>query len=246
MEEELKVKKNKKSRLVALFLLIPAMLFGLISVALSVIAFGLIPVIPSLISIVFTAVSWFSFKKSFKKLSLIIVAISTFSALYSIVQGTLIKKEVAIDSGFDSTIVKAQQGIDDDLGEAFSNDSFSTTGSPDTSAVLTEFQKGEKIYLSNCAVCHMADGKGIEGIYPPLAGSNYLRDVNKTIGALVFGLKDKIIVNGKFYNKPMLESDLNDTELVLVINYVFTAWDNSIKLITSEQIQDIRSKKDPK
>ena len=40
---------------------------------------------------------------------------------------------------------------------------------------------GQEIYNDFCAQCHLEDGKGVEGIYPPLAKSDFLNDINQTI-----------------------------------------------------------------
>ena len=38
-------------------------------------------------------------------------------------------------------------------------------------AQLTPAEKGKKIFSANCATCHQANGLGVPGQYPPLAGS---------------------------------------------------------------------------
>src|SRR5712691_5135562 len=39
---------------------------------------------------------------------------------------------------------------------------------------LTPAEKGKKIFSANCATCHQANGLGVPGQYPPLAGSQYI------------------------------------------------------------------------
>src|SRR5262249_29045800 len=36
---------------------------------------------------------------------------------------------------------------------------------------LTPAERGKKIFSANCATCHQANGLGVAGQYPPLAGS---------------------------------------------------------------------------
>ncbi|OUR72268.1 hypothetical protein A9Q78_07300 [Methylophaga sp. 41_12_T18] len=36
------------------------------------------------------------------------------------------------------------------------------------------YKQGKKIYKSQCAACHQKKGQGIPGVFPPLAGSDYL------------------------------------------------------------------------
>ena len=35
-------------------------------------------------------------------------------------------------------------------------------------------ERGKLLYQDLCSRCHMPDGKGVEGIYPPLAKSDFL------------------------------------------------------------------------
>ncbi len=39
---------------------------------------------------------------------------------------------------------------------------------------------GKKIYNQYCSTCHQAKGDGIESVYPPLVGSEFLKDKQKT------------------------------------------------------------------
>ena len=40
-------------------------------------------------------------------------------------------------------------------------------------AVLTPHDRGKKIFAANCQTCHQANGLGVPGQYPPLAGSEF-------------------------------------------------------------------------
>ena len=35
-------------------------------------------------------------------------------------------------------------------------------------------ERGKELYVTNCQSCHMEEGQGLEGVYPPLAKSDYL------------------------------------------------------------------------
>ena len=72
---------------------------------------------------------------------------------------------------------------------------------------------GQEIYKDFCAQCHLEDGKGVKGIYPPLAKSDFLKDINRTISSIKYGLKGPIIVNGEKYNSIMVSQGLDDEEI---------------------------------
>jgi mono/diheme cytochrome c family protein len=99
---------------------------------------------------------------------------------------------------------------------------------------------GQEIYNDFCAQCHLEDGKGVKGIYPPLAKSDFLMDINRTIHSIKYGLKGPIIVNGDKYNSIMVSQGLDDEEISDVVNYILNSWGNSTnKIITEEIVESI-------
>ena len=100
---------------------------------------------------------------------------------------------------------------------------------------------GQEIYNDFCVQCHLEDGKGIKGIYPPLAKSDFLKDINQTISSIKYGLKGPITVNGENYNSIMVSQGLDDEEISDVVNYILNSWGNSTnKLITEEIVTSIK------
>ncbi len=100
--------------------------------------------------------------------------------------------------------------------------------------------RGKEIYGQLCVVCHQADGKGIEGAFPPLAGSDYLlKTPDKAIHAVKYGLQGEITVNGKKYNSIMTNQNLSDQEVADVMNYVLNTWGNSHEMITLERVKKV-------
>ena len=59
---------------------------------------------------------------------------------------------------------------------------------------------GQALYKLHCANCHQDNGQGLAGLYPPIAGSDFLKDnKNLILCSMRNGLKDTIVVNGKTY-----------------------------------------------
>ena len=86
----------------------------------------------------------------------------------------------------------------------------------------------------------MEDGEGVKGIYPPLANSDFLIDINQTIHSIKYGLKGPITVNGEKYNSIMVSQGLDDEEISDVVNYILNSWGNSTnKIITEEIVKSI-------
>jgi nitrite reductase (NO-forming) len=105
-------------------------------------------------------------------------------------------------------------------------------------------ERGKDAYTANCQNCHMADGKGLPGAFPPLAKSDYL---NKPIGDLIsFVLKGQtgeIKVNGTVYNAAMPAQDyLSDEQIADIYNYVRNSWGNkSTVVITPAMVNKKRT-----
>ena len=81
-------------------------------------------------------------------------------------------------------------------------------------------QRGEKVFVANCAACHQATGKGIPGTFPALDGS-----------PIVNGPKEAQIdrvLNGKGA-MPAWKGVLSDTDIAAAITYTRNAWSNKAK-----------------
>lgn len=116
--------------------------------------------------------------------------------------------------------------------------SFKQTKSFDLKASVV---RGEQIYMSYCISCHMDQGQGIEGVYPPLAKSDYLMaDKKRAIQQVLYGVSGEIKVNGKMYNMEMTGFDLNDQEASDVLNYIRNSWGNKGGVITPSEVKTVR------
>ncbi len=77
--------------------------------------------------------------------------------------------------------------------------------------------RGEKIYAANCVACHQANGAGVPGAFPALAGSQVVNGAQEgQIG---------ILLNGK-NAMPAWKATLSDTEIAAVITYTRNSWGN--------------------
>ena len=100
---------------------------------------------------------------------------------------------------------------------------------------------GEEIYLDFCIQCHLDNGEGVSGVFPPLAKSDYLiNNIEMSIRGLKYGLSGPIVVNGEQYNGIMQNQGLDDVEIADVMNYILNNWGNEFnKVITAEQVYKI-------
>jgi mono/diheme cytochrome c family protein len=102
-------------------------------------------------------------------------------------------------------------------------------------------KRGQEIYINYCLSCHLDQGEGIEGVYPPLAKSDYLMaDKKRSIDQILNGVKGEIIVNGKTYNLEMPGFDLSDEEVSDVLNYIRNSWGNKGGVVTPTEVKATR------
>lgn len=101
------------------------------------------------------------------------------------------------------------------------------------------YKQGKNLYNFYCATCHMDDGSGLKGLYPPLAKADYLAKNQNNLACIIrYGLSDSILVNQKAYNQAMPPvKALNEVQITNVINYVNHAWGNDLQHVKVEDIQ---------
>ncbi len=104
--------------------------------------------------------------------------------------------------------------------------------------------QGKSAYETHCGACHQANGQGLAGAFPPLAGSDYLeRDREEVLSVALFGLSGPITVNGKEYNAVMPSMGyLSDAELAAAMTYVFNSWGNDFAAVSFDEVAGLRVK----
>lgn len=104
-------------------------------------------------------------------------------------------------------------------------------------------ERGKEIYLRNCVSCHMDQGEGLEGIFPPLAKSDYmLADKKRAIKQTLYGITGEMTVNGVKYNGEMNGFDITDEEMSDLMNYIFNSFGNQGGVITPADVKSVRKK----
>ena len=109
-----------------------------------------------------------------------------------------------------------------------------------------KINSGEKIFAARCASCHQANGLGITGQYPPLAGSNWVTSNPALLTNIILkGLKGEIVVKGETYGTSaavnMAAVPINDREIANVVTYVRQAWGNDAEEILENEVANIRT-----
>jgi len=108
-----------------------------------------------------------------------------------------------------------------------------------------KISSGEKIFAARCASCHQGNGLGIEGQFPPLAGSEWVSADPAVIANVILkGLKGEIMVKGQKYGTSaavnMAAVPITDREIANVSTYVRQAWGNSSSEVFEDEVSRLR------
>jgi mono/diheme cytochrome c family protein len=101
---------------------------------------------------------------------------------------------------------------------------------PGTSAAVD----GGQLFNAKCAACHQATGLGIPGVFPPLAGSEWVLGSDKVLVQIpLHGITGTLQVKGASYHGTMPPFDtLSDAEVAAVLTYVRSHWANAAPAVS--------------
>jgi len=109
---------------------------------------------------------------------------------------------------------------------------------------LTPAERGKKIFSANCATCHQANGLGVPGQYPPLAGSEIVNGGSRRPVMIVLkGLTGPVTVKGQHFGSAVMqpwEKTLTDQKIADVLTYVRQEWGNTGGIVSPEGVAALR------
>jgi len=101
---------------------------------------------------------------------------------------------------------------------------------------------GKQIFGAKCAACHQATGFGVAGVFPPLAGAEWvIGDEKVLVNILLHGINGEIEVKGNKYNGAMPAFNaLGDDELAAVLSYIRSDWGNQGPEVKTGTVKTLR------
>ena len=110
---------------------------------------------------------------------------------------------------------------------------------------MTSAERGKKVFLANCAVCHQPNGLGAAGQgYPPLSGSEYVNGGTRRLGMIVLkGLQGPLTVKGQSFGSAVMQpwdKTLSDAKIADVLTYIRQDWGNTGGPVAPEGISALR------
>ena len=110
--------------------------------------------------------------------------------------------------------------------------------------VITPRDLGKRVFANTCITCHQANGLGVPGVFPPLAGSEWVQGTEeRVIRIVLLGLTGPVTVTGKEFNSSMasLGGLLKDEQIANVLTYVRSEWGNNAPEVKPETVARIRA-----
>jgi len=104
---------------------------------------------------------------------------------------------------------------------------------------------GKQVYDAVCGTCHGADGMGMAGKAPPLAGSEWVltKGFKRLTEIPLAGLNGPVTVKGQSWNASMaaMGAGLNDKDLAAVLTYIRSSWGNKAEPVEADDVKAIRA-----
>lgn len=104
-------------------------------------------------------------------------------------------------------------------------------------------KQGQKLFSRICQQCHQPTGLGIPGVYPPLAGSEWvLGKDERIIKVLLAGMNGPVTVEGHNYDGNMPSFGMwKDRDIAAVLTYIRQDWNNKAPEVLEATVTKIRS-----
>lgn len=144
-------------------------------------------------------------------------------------------------SGDENTVVYSGRQLDETyLGEHAEQAREVVTSGADGGARTGQ---GQATFIGICSTCHQRDARGLAGVFPPLAGSDFLMaDRERSIRIVLGGLHGPVTVNGQTFDGVMPSlGTLTDHEIADVLTYVRSNFGNQGDAITDAEVAAVRA-----
>jgi mono/diheme cytochrome c family protein len=131
----------------------------------------------------------------------------------------------------------------------FNENAKPTSGEP-AAVKIDPVVAGQSAFNAVCITCHQATGQGVPGIYPPLAGSEWVNGPSaRVISIVLYGLKGDIHVEGHVFNAAAMPVfgqvsgsayNWSDEKIASVLTYVRQAFGNKSGPISADEVAATR------
>ena len=101
---------------------------------------------------------------------------------------------------------------------------------------------GARLYAMNCQSCHGAEGQGVRGMQPPLAGTPVpVGDPDVLLGWVMYGQRPAVLPRGAYAGVMPQFSYLTDADLAALLTHVRSSFGNHAAPVLPSQVAAMRS-----
>ena len=111
-----------------------------------------------------------------------------------------------------------------------------------TAEEQVRFETGRTLFTGVCSACHQVHGRGLEGLAPALADSEWVNgSASRPIRVVINGAHGPLRVAGRSYNLDMPPLGvLSDDQIACILTYVRRAWGNTGSPVTQAYVAQVR------
>ncbi len=91
---------------------------------------------------------------------------------------------------------------------------------------------GRQVFSDNCAACHQAEGQGVPGAFPALAGDTVVQGAPEQAAG--------VVLRGRG-GMPSFANDLSDDQIAQALTYVRSSWGNKAGPVTAAVVAGQRA-----
>jgi len=91
--------------------------------------------------------------------------------------------------------------------------------------------------------CHQTNGQGINGVFPPLDGTDWVvGDKGRIVRIVLHGMMGETTVQGKVYSgaMPPWGTFLDDEQVAAVVTYIRSSWSNEADAVSAKEVALVR------
>ena len=114
---------------------------------------------------------------------------------------------------------------------------------PLTAAQQARFDAGKELYSFSCGMCHQPDGRGQEGLAPPILNTDWVNGSQERLVRIVLhGLKGRIEIDGRKFELEMPPLGVfEDEQIASILTYVRREWGHTASPVEPETVKRIRA-----
>lgn len=105
-----------------------------------------------------------------------------------------------------------------------------------------ELALGERLYAIHCAACHLPNGAGVPGLFPPLVDTDWVSgDKTRLIQIVLQGMSEPIVVNGVRYEQEMPGfATRSDEEIAAILTFIRSRFGGGANAVIPGEVHEER------